>query len=102
MRQFADAAKSQFFRGVASHLAHLTVDPAESPSERIHLTLADARELKHGTEFLFAFRQLFFRVLRSGGFDSTNHVVHRGCETGKAGQQPRSEEHTSELQSQSK
>jgi hypothetical protein len=62
--------QSQFFRGVASHLAHFTVDPDESPSERIY-------------------RQLFFRVLRSGGFDSADHFECPGRETGKAGQQPR-------------
>src|SRR5688572_30889655 len=89
MRQFADSAESQFFRGVACHLAHFAVDPYESSGERVDLTLTDARELKHGTEFFFAFRQLFVGALGSGGFDGADHCVCRGCETGKAGQQPR-------------
>ncbi len=89
MRQFTGCALSQFFRGVAGHLAHFAVYSDESSSDRVDLALADTRELKHRTEFLFAFRQLFVGVLGSGGFDGADHGVCRGCETGQAGQQPR-------------
>src|SRR5688572_21818379 len=89
MRQFTGSALSQFFRGVAGHLAHFAVYPDETSSDRVDLALADTRELEHRTEFLFAFAQgVFCLLLGRGRFDSADHFVCCGCKARQAGQQP--------------